>query len=158
MAHTDGLTGINNRQYFEQLAAAEMEKAKRYKTGLSMVMVDIDNFKAINDVQGHMTGDRVLQAFAGILASNIREFDILGRYGGDEFVILLPSTNGAEVQSMLNRIQEALKKVNIPNEGEPMEVAFCSGIAEMKPDDTLETLEDRADRKMYLLKRKKNKQ
>jgi len=157
MAQKDWLTGINNRQYFEQLAAVEMEKAKRYKNSLCLVMADIDNFKTINDVRGHAAGDRVLKAFAGILSSNIREFDILGRYGGDEFVILLPNTRAEEARIMVERIQEALKKKNILDGEELMEVTFSGGIAEMKEDDTLESLEARADREMYRLKRKRNK-
>lgn len=158
MAHTDGLTGIKNRQYFEQLAAAELEKAKRYKTNLCVVMADIDNFKKINDARGHMAGDRVLQAFAGILESNIREFDLLGRYGGDEFIILLPNTSGTDAHIMLERIQEALKMVDMADGGEALEVTFSGGIAELKADDMLESLEARADREMYRMKRKKKKQ
>ncbi len=154
MAEKDGLTGINSRQYFEQLAASELKKAKRYKTGLCAVMTDIDQFKLINDTNGHLTGDRVLQAFAGVLSGNIRTFDIVGRYGGDEFIILLPHTNLKEASALMKRIRNLLKMPLILDDGSAMEVTCSYGISELEEDDSLETLAARADKEMYRMKNK----
>lgn len=152
MAQKDGLTGINNRQYFEQLAGSELKKAKRYHTGLCAVMTDIDQFKSINDTNGHLTGDRVLQAFARALSANIRAFDILGRYGGDEFVILLPHTRILEASALMKRIRSLLKVPLLLDEGVTMAVTCSYGISELEEDDSLETLAARADKEMYRMK------
>jgi diguanylate cyclase (GGDEF)-like protein/PAS domain S-box-containing protein len=157
MAQTDGLTGINNRQYFEQMAAVEVEKAKRYKKNLCVVMADIDCFKKINDEKGHPAGDRILQDFAANLQASIREFDILGRYGGDEFVILLPDTNKAEAKAVLKRVKGQMRSQNRPDE-KAVAITFSAGISEMKTDDTLYSLEERADREMYRIKKNKTKE
>lgn len=152
MAQKDGLTGINNRQYFEQLAASELKKAKKYHTGLCAVMTDIDQFKSINDTNGHLTGDRVLQAFARVLSVNIRMLDILGRYGGDEFIILLPHTNHKEASILMKRIRGLLKAPLILEEGAEMKITFSYGISELEEDDSMESLVARADREMYRMK------
>ena len=152
MAQKDGLTGINNRQYFEQLAALELKKAERYHTGLCAVMTDIDQFKSINDSNGHLTGDRVLQAFARVLSANIRAFDILGRYGGDEFIILLPHTSFKDASASMKRIRGLMKAPLILDEGINMEVTCSYGISELEEDDSLESLVARADREMYRMK------
>lgn len=152
MAQKDGLTGINNRQYFEQLASSELKKAKRYHTGLCAVMTDIDQFKSINDTNGHLAGDRVLQAFARALNANIREYDILGRYGGDEFIILLPHTGFKEASALMKRIRTLLKVPLIMDDGATIEVTCSYGISELEEDDSMETLAARADSEMYRMK------
>lgn len=151
MAQKDMLTGINSRQYFEQLAQTEMESARRYRTDLSMVLADINGFKKINDTYGHLMGDNVLKEFAKRLVSSIREPDIVGRYGGDEFMIILPNTEKEGAIILMKRIQTLLEKsINVGDIS--LDVRCSFGIATFKKDDTLEALVSRADKEMYKMK------
>jgi len=102
----DDLTGIFNRRYFNQQFPVEVKRAERYKRNLSVMMIDIDDFKQINDTYGHLKGDEILRAIAGIMKNNLRKADLLFRYGGEEFVVLLPETT---VQNAY-RVGEKLRK------------------------------------------------
>lgn len=155
VAQNDGLTGVRNRQFFEQLAYDELEKAKRYDTRLSAVMVDIDQFREINDMFGHMAGDKILQGFAHLLMGNIRTCDLLGRYGGDEFIIMLPHTGLKEAQMLMKRICSLLAEPLQLDEENSLIVTCSWGAAELEQCDTLESLEARADREMQKMKNKK---
>jgi diguanylate cyclase (GGDEF)-like protein len=108
LANTDSLTGLYNRRAFFGLAGREFARARRFHTPLSAVMLDVDHFKAINDTQGHAVGDQVLQVVAQRCAQNIREIDILGRYGGDEFVLVLPGTDRAEAYQLAERLRQCV--------------------------------------------------
>lgn len=154
MAQNDGLTGIRNRQFFEQLAYDEVERSKRYSTSLCAVMIDIDRFKEINDTYGHMAGDKILQGFARLLADNIRTCDILGRYGGDEFIIMLPHTSLSEAKAMMDRICALLKDPLQLDYGKTLAITCSYGVVELEKSDTLELLEARADSEMYGMKNK----
>ena len=107
MAILDGLTGVYNRRYFERVLTREIERATRYKHPLSLLMVDLDNFKRVNDKFGHLTGDKVLQSAAEILLQNIRTVDTVARYGGDEFAVLIPHAETASVEKIRSRIQQS---------------------------------------------------
>ena len=152
MAQKDGLTGINNRQHFEQLARVEFDKTQRFNKELCIIMVDIDNFKFINDHFGHQTGDKVIRAFAKLFEDNIREFDILGRYGGDEFIIMLPDTNYNEAAKLINRLNDiTIRPLYFDNLGE-FNISFSYGIAKIASKDTFDSLVSKADKQMYKCK------
>lgn len=109
----DDLTDVNNRRQFLKLASNEISRSKRYSNIFSILMMDIDNFKDINDNYGHIAGDKVLQALAHTCQSLIRPNDVLARFGGDEFVILLPMTSSEEAGDMAERIRQQLMGVTI---------------------------------------------
>lgn len=152
MAQNDGLTGLYNRQYFEALAREEFKKAKENKADLCVVMIDINKFKYMNDHYGHQFGDEVLTAFARFLKENIRKSDILGRYGGDEFVIKMKNIDYAEADKLIKNIGELLKKPLDLDNGDSIDISFCYGIAELTSEDTWESIIDRADQGMYKMK------
>lgn len=106
-ANRDWLTGLYNRRYFEDTLADHMETARRYDRELSLVLFDIDSFKEINDAKGHEAGDAALREFAGLLKSVARKADIICRYGGDEFAVILPETSAENAELFVGRIIEA---------------------------------------------------
>ncbi|MGD8910853.1 MAG: diguanylate cyclase [Chromatiales bacterium] len=113
-AHTDSLTGLANRGHFMELAEVEMARAKRYETNYAVLLLDIDHFKAINDKYGHKAGDVVLQELASIMQRTLREVDIIGRIGGEEFAILLPHTDMAMAPEVAERLRQAVAEAEIP--------------------------------------------
>jgi diguanylate cyclase (GGDEF)-like protein/PAS domain S-box-containing protein len=154
IAQKDGLTGLWNRHFFDQEARRITDAAGCSGLRLSAVMFDIDRFKEVNDSYGHQFGDRVLIAFSGILKASIRDTDLLGRYGGDEFVLLLPQTGADETENVIRRVSEKA----VPNicYGEAsVALSFSFGIAELRADETYESFIGRADRSMYEAKRRK---
>lgn len=108
LAITDGLTGLFNHRYFQEQLAKEINRARRYSRALSLVMFDIDNFKGFNDRYGHLTGDAILRGIANILKNNAREVDIVCRYGGEEFMVILPETDTTGARFIADKIREAV--------------------------------------------------
>ena len=153
MAQIDGLTGVNNRQYFMQLAAEEFEKAERYHQPFCLVMIDIDKFKSINDTYGHLDGDEVLRHFARVIFQDIRKFDVAGRYGGDEFILIFPNTDMPLAVQILKRIENAIQiPIDLPDQIS-LAITISYGITQMQEEDTLESLIKKSDQAMYLMKR-----
>ena len=153
LAVKDALTGVYNRAGYEERIAEEFARRQRVSTPLSLVFVDCDNFKQINDSFGHNAGDVVLVKIAETLKKRSRTSDIVARYGGDEFVVLLPDTpiDGAEVFA-----KDACKKVlnaGFNNNGEPLNVSISCGITEVREGDTPITALQRADEAMYEAKK-----
>lgn len=109
LATTDGLTGVYNHRFFYQKLNEEFERSKRYNASLSLIMIDLDFFKKINDKYGHVVGDSVLVEMAKIITSNIRKNDIFARYGGEEFVLLLPHTNAVGAMQEAERLRMAIE-------------------------------------------------
>lgn len=114
LAITDGLTGIYNYRFFFSSLEKEMERVKRYNKSLILIMIDIDNFKQYNDESGHQRGDEALEKIARILESSVRSMDLVARYGGDEFAIILPHTDDQEGAVVAARIRKAIDAENFP--------------------------------------------
>ncbi len=109
MAIRDSLTGVYNRHCFAEVTSKEFERARRYGHCVSMMIVDVDNLKIINDTYGHTQGDIVLQVVAGFINENIRDSDVVIRYGGDEFLVVLPETNSAGLNKVITKIKEGVE-------------------------------------------------
>lgn len=127
LAYIDGLTGIFNRRFFEMRILEEMERAKRFNVGLAMVMVDIDQFKRLNDEFGHLLGDEVLRQVASIFSHNLRKIDVVCRCGGDEFVILLSQTNTEHAIQVAEKLRRIVETWSFPGVARP--VTISAGVA-----------------------------
>ena len=142
---TDPLIGIYNRRYLNQRLSEEIPRARRYKFPLSILLLDIDHFKQVNDRFGHLTGDMVLVKIGEILKQNIRESDIAARYGGEELVLVLPNTSGENAHILAERIRITLEKVaykghqsNTPEFGCTVSIGLASlGDQNIDPDEIL---------------------
>jgi diguanylate cyclase (GGDEF)-like protein/PAS domain S-box-containing protein len=156
LARTDTLTGINNRRFLFEIAEREFNVAMRYRPPLSMLMFDIDHFKHINDTFGHSMGDHVLQQVTQVVCAEVRSADVIGRYGGDEFVILLPQTDTQESLPLAERIHASVATIRIPTDKDPLVVTISLGIAQTShgasQPDTVENLFLRADQALYSAK------
>jgi len=151
LARTDQLTGVSNRHSFLQCLDFELKRIKRTGTPMSLLMCDIDHFKQINDTYGHGTGDEILKELVRVVDSNLREVDILARWGGEEFLILTPDTELASAQAMAERLRRTVAGYAFPRVGR---ITVSFGVAQYRKDDTTETLIARADGSMYLAKQK----
>lgn len=150
LAQTDPLTGLNNRRAFYDKTAAVWSTAIRHDHSASVVLMDIDRFKEINDAHGHAYGDRVLRAAADALKSAIRAGDILARWGGEEFIIFLPETPVGEAVRLAERLRRILAGLHMPDGKAGMEVTASFGVAQREPDHaTLDSLVASADNCLY---------
>lgn len=153
-ATIDSLTGISNRLHWHERAAKEFAKSTRRETPLCALMIDIDDFKAINDTRGHDEGDRVLEWTAAKIVESLRNYDLPGRYGGEEFVVLLPDTGASQAVAIAQRIRASIESGARAQEGKPVTITVSVGVAELVPADaTLDMLVRRADSAMYEAKR-----
>jgi len=153
LATTDSLTGLYVRRKILESTREELERAARHKMSLAFIMLDIDYFKNCNDKYGHLAGDYVLKEIARILNTNLREIDLVGRYGGEEFSIILPDTNLDEARIVSQRILEAVRNYSFKAYGEEFKVTVSSGVAVFPEDgDTPLKLIDNADRALYAAK------
>ncbi|MBB4265959.1 GGDEF domain-containing response regulator [Roseospira visakhapatnamensis] len=158
LATTDPLTGIGNRRTLMDQGDRELRRARRYAGALSMLILDIDHFKRINDGHGHAVGDRALKAVVAVCLHQLREIDILCRYGGEEFVALLPETPFESADRVAERLREAIARIAVPVvEGQPdgavISFTVSIGVAAPRPDDTtLGDVLERADAALYAAK------
>ncbi len=150
MAATDPLTGLYNRREYEMLFTHEIERARRADTPLSVCIVDLDHFKKVNDTYGHGAGDEVLRRTAGLLKDKLRSMDIVGRLGGEEFIILLPQTTIDQAAMIGNRILEALAATDIDTGAAIIRITATIGISQMIPSDpNFNAIIQRADEALY---------
>ncbi len=153
LAITDPLTQLFNRRYFFQIASLEFRRAVRHRTPLSVLMVDIDRFKRVNDTYGHQTGDVALQKVAAACKRSTREIDILARYGGEEFIVLLPDTDADGATRVAHRLHKTVGAQPLQANGYEIPVTVSVGGAMMTGDMTeLDTLIGRADQALYQAK------
>lgn len=150
MAFRDPLTGVYNRRYFDHQIQVELQRVARYPGTISMVFIDIDRFKSINDTYGHPIGDLVLQGLAYLLQANLRATDLIARFGGEEFVVVLPGTSAADAKKTIEGILRLTHQGPVAqNEGQSFHITFSAGVSEWRPDLTLSEWIRRADDAMY---------
>ena len=150
LAHTDPLTGLMNRRHFRLLADQEFTRAARTHQQLLMMMLDIDHFKQVNDTHGHDVGDQALTAIADVLRNGIRDMDILARWGGEEFLVLLPETDMAGAMPIAERIRQQVSQIKLPKIPEGLTISI--GMCEAAPGMELKTVTSLADQALYQAK------
>ena len=151
LATTDKLTGAYNRIKFQEIIDREIERVKRHNQPLSMIIFDIDHFKAVNDSYGHSAGDCALRTIADIVRENIRKIDYFVRWGGEEFMIISSETNLDDAYALAERIREIIENYTFEAVGK---ITVSFGVTEFKENDTENSFVKRADDAMYLAKRK----
>jgi diguanylate cyclase (GGDEF)-like protein len=139
LAHTDGLTELYNYRFFHQLLGIELSRARRFQRPLALIMLDVDHFKSYNDLYGHQAGDRALRQLASLLQRSSRSYDLVARYGGDEFAIILPETWKSTAREVAERIRTAVAEAWIDGDGPgaAQHLTASLGIATF-PDDAIE--------------------
>jgi len=148
----DGLTGLYNRRHFSELANASIKRAFRLKQPIYAGMLDIDFFKSINDTHGHAAGDMILKTVALIIRQTIRSYDLVGRYGGEEFVFLITDLEAPDAFNIVERIRENIENHVTVYEGIKIKITCSIGLACFLEDDTLETSLRKADTALYAAK------
>lgn len=152
---TDPLTGLFNQSYFLEIAGQELQRARRYEHPFSLLLMDIDHFRFINETYGHSTGDEVLQSISKTLLASLRVVDILARFGGEEFVLLLPETGLNEALGVAGRLLYTLRASTAVTSAGAIPVTMSIGVAGLVSDDgiTLDKLLERADKALYQSKK-----
>lgn len=153
LMHEDFLTGAQNRRGMDVVLAAEIAKARRSGAKLSVAMLDIDHFKQVNDTYGHEAGDAVLLHLAALAKSVLREADVLVRYGGEEFLLILPESTLSGAEFVLGRLMQVVQKSPLTVGERKIEITFSSGIAQFQTTESAHELVGRADMALYAAKR-----
>ncbi len=151
-AMTDLLTQLPNREAWQERLSFEFNRWQRYRHPLIIGVIDIDLFKRINDAYGHKAGDRVLQLVAKELKERLRNTDFIARFGGEEFVVLLPETTAEDASKVMDKLRNHIRNLPFHFRGEPVTVTFSAGLAEFTAGDSEETVFERADRALYQAK------
>lgn len=141
LSNTDALTKIYNRRYFMELFDLEFQRSKRYESNLSFIMIDIDHFKDFNDTYGHLLGDSILVEVANLLKENLRRHDQIGRYGGEEFALMMPETDLEGALVVAERHRKRIEDFALYMAEEPLRVTISLGVATY-PHPKIETLDD----------------
>ncbi|WP_084777433.1 GGDEF domain-containing protein [Bradyrhizobium sp.] len=152
LAQIDELTGVLNRRYIMRALNDEMARAQRAGTPCSVAILDVDFFKRINDAYGHPTGDEVLRGVAMTLAANMRVIDKLGRYGGEEFLAVMPLNSKDRARSAMDRLRQIVSELDWDPISDDLRVTFSAGIAQVRPNDAPEDILARADAALYRAK------
>ncbi|MFY1664750.1 sensor domain-containing diguanylate cyclase [Pseudomonas sp. Pseu.R1] len=151
-AMVDSLTGLPNRRGFDRIAMNAIDDARRDHKALSAMLLDLDHFKRLNDTHGHLAGDEVLTGFADDVRRCLRESDIICRWGGEEFIILLKDTNSSGARRVAEKIRLLAEQHTYVFTGSALQVTVSLGVTELHPDDTLQSLIARADQALYSAK------
>ena len=151
LASTDGLTGIYNRRRFLELARAACEQSQEHS--ICIALFDLDRFKLINDTHGHLAGDAVIRGAVEVIRQHCRQGDLLGRYGGEEFVLCLPDTSVAQASDIAERVCVAMAGTAVPYQGQPIRVTVSIGVTALRPGESIEQWLSRADKALYEAKR-----
>jgi diguanylate cyclase (GGDEF)-like protein len=152
LAKLDGLTGLYNRRYLDEALEREFARAKRYRKPLTVAMMDIDNFKQVNDAISHHAGDEVLKIVAGILKANCRTVDLVARYGGEEFVMAFPETAVPQAAAVCERIRGAVEQFFWTRISKELQVTISIGLCDDLSLPHHEKLLSAADARMYRAK------
>jgi diguanylate cyclase (GGDEF)-like protein len=153
LATTDQLTDLLNRRGFDLLANQAIQEARRNPSPLCALLLDLDSFKDLNDNHGHLAGDEVLRGFANKLRDNLRQSDILCRWGGEEFIILLKDTSPEQARLLAEKIRQQTEQASFSYKDASLRITTSIGLAELHPDDSLNELLARADRALYRAKK-----
>ncbi|BCX80487.1 diguanylate cyclase [Methylomarinovum caldicuralii] len=145
----DPLTGLPNRQAVDERLAQEFARWRRFGEPFSLLLWDVDHFKRINDRFGHRAGDKALRVVAQVLREEIREVDFVGRYGGEEFLMLLPETGREGALKLAEKVRQAVKQCGFNSRGKPVPITISCGLTQVQEDDTPESLIERADQALY---------
>ncbi|MBN1648621.1 MAG: GGDEF domain-containing protein [Spirochaetales bacterium] len=154
IASTDTLTGVANRRHFEEHLAQAVYRLSRFDTKFSLIMIDIDNFKQINDNYGHIAGDQAIRSISSLMEKNIRTIDFLARWGGDEFIIIYEGTVKQAEETIKRIMQQMIKSTLVASEKATASITISCGITEYTVDDSSETAIKRADNLLYKAKQK----
>lgn len=153
LSSTDRLTGLFNRGHWEEMLRQDYARHRRYAANSALVMCDIDHFKQVNDTYGHQVGDRVIQHTADVIRQNIRDSDVAGRYGGEEFVILLPDTDSQGALVFAERLRQSIEAFELQLEGHRIRFTISLGIADLgQPSSDHSQLIKWADSALYMSK------
>ncbi|WP_326534363.1 GGDEF domain-containing protein [Pseudorhodoferax sp.] len=149
-SNTDPLTGVSNRRHFMPALVQEVQRAQRQRLALAVLMLDIDHFKRINDVHGHGTGDQTIRRLARLCVEGSRSFDLVARFGGEEFVVMLPGTGLSQATQMAERIRLCAEQAEVCNEqGQPLRFTVSVGVAVLQPGQDAQALLAQADAALY---------
>lgn len=151
-ARTDTLTALPNRRSFDEELGRRFDQWKRHQIPLSLLMVDVDRFKQLNDAHGHQTGDDALRLLAGVLRKTLREMDLAARFGGEEFAVLLPGTRLKDATTVAERLRASVAKESFHCRGKDLNVTVSLGLASVIADDDAQALVKRADDALYAAK------
>ena len=151
-AGRDGLTGLHNRMAYDERVQQEFVHWKRYHDPLSLMVIDVDHFKRLNDTFGHQAGDKALKILAKQLLINVREADFVARYGGEEFVFIMPKTKRDDAFKVAEKLRKMVEKCGFHYRGEPVSITICCGVAEFREGDTPEAVFQRGDEALYQAK------
>lgn len=154
--HKDSLTGLKNRMFFYFKLDYIMERISNAPEPLTLIMIDIDNFKYINDTFGHVNGDKVLKNMAEIFKANVRKYDILARWGGEEFTILLPGTDVSKATLIAERIRESIEKHEFKINNTSLNITVSMGVYTTTKKMAVNDFVEHADQALYKAKERKN--
>lgn len=153
IAHTDSLTGLQTRDIMEQHIKRELSRAERSGTAFSIALCDLDHFKRVNDQHGHQAGDIVLAGIAQLIEDSLRAYDEAFRYGGEEFLLLLPETDKADAVAVVERLRKDIEAASFDADGTRLQITMSFGVAEFAPGKDSPALISEADKKLYLAKK-----
>ncbi|MGM0421416.1 MAG: GGDEF domain-containing protein [Bacillota bacterium] len=147
LLRTDNLTGLANRRAFKEFFEKFFALARRHSSSLSLIMLDLDDFKMVNDTYGHQTGDKVLESIGELLRENTRQGDMIARVGGDEFYILQPNTSLQEAEAFVERLKVKFEELALPEMSASISASF--GVVELKENESMEEFLQRVDKRLY---------